>query len=134
MENFNLDEYSKPKEEFRIPDGYFDTLPDAVFSRLGRPEVKVVRMRNSRTWLYAAAAVLAMGLVLPTVLDFTDSGPDNASIENYLSTESGLTQYDLAELLTEDDISRIDSELNVDDSAIEAVLSENANLENYIAD
>lgn len=130
MKDFKLDENAKHDPGFRIPDSYFETLPDAVFARLEQPEPKVFRL--DRRW-YAVAAILVAALLIPMVLrrEATPE-PDGAAIENYLYAQAAISQYDLVNLLDERDIEQLDSEMPVEDQAIEEILSENANLEHYI--
>lgn len=133
MKPFQLDQRPKIDPGFRTPDGYFDALPDAVFARLAQPEPKIIRMRPIRAVWYAAAAILVVALTLPLGHYLrTSPDPDDAALEQYLLTQSGLSPYDLAETLTEADLRPLEADIPVNDQAIEEALSDNANLEYYL--
>jgi|GEM_PF-327873 len=136
MKPFQIDRDPKRYDGFRVPDGYFDDVADRVFQRLETPETASNKRFGRRRNRYAAvAAVALLALMLPFAWQqFGSTAVDEASMENYLNDEAGFTSYEMGELLDEGDLSTLESQLPVDDQAIEDVLSQNANLENYIAD
>lgn len=136
MKPFELDKKPGHYDGFRVPDGYFDTLPDRVFARLETERnVRRTRYGRKRNWWVAAAAVMLLALFVPLAWQqFSTTPVDPAALENYLNDEAGLTSYEVGAFLDERDLSKIEAELPVDHQAIEDALSQNANLENYITD
>ncbi|MGK4568655.1 hypothetical protein [Flavobacterium sp. 3HN19-14] len=136
MKDFKLDDHPKIKSGFTAPEGYFDDFNDKIMSQLPASEPKVISIfARRKNWITAAAAVLVLGLMLPVYNHYQKNTEllDSVSLENYLSEESDISQYDLVNLLDKQDIENIDINLPVDDKTIEDVLT-NENLENYITD
>jgi hypothetical protein len=85
-------------------------------------------------------AVLAIAFIIPIVN--TPTAPlsqniDGATLENYLSYQTNINQYDLLNALDEDDINSIKNkycldETNLGSSTIEDVLITNGNLEQLL--
>lgn len=134
MKNFKLDERPKISSGFREPYGYFENLSASVMSKIHAEEPKVIPLyRRTKILWGAAAAVLIMALMIPFLnqIDSTEQ-PDAASIENYLTYQSNVSDEDIASLLNEEDLDNIDSDFNLDDQAIEEVLTSDNNFENLI--
>lgn len=136
MKAFKLDDNAKTGTGFKVPESYFDTLSQSVMQQLPAPETKVVSLYAKRkSWVFAAAAVLVLSLMIPalnTGKAITDE-PDVQALENYLSYHSDITDEQLVDLLETEDIEKIRIDYNMEDKALEDVLS-NSNLENYIID
>jgi hypothetical protein len=76
-----------------------------------------------------------MALSIPAIdsLQISSVGKaDGGSVENYLAYQSGLSTDDIAEAMTPDDISRIHITYADDQNEIEAALSQNTDIQNYI--
>ncbi|HEX8270671.1 MAG TPA: hypothetical protein VF581_12325 [Flavobacterium sp.] len=132
MKDFNLENSNKIPSGLKVPEGYFDTLSERVMQNL--PQTKVIPLyRRPASWITAAAAVLVLALLMPFFNSTAAaSGLDNATIENYLAHQSGLTQYDYLTVLESEDIQSLEVEIPVEDEIIEDVLSSNSNFENLI--
>jgi len=121
---------------FQVPDSYFDTLEDRVFNTIeNETETKVVKLFPWKKIIYAssiAAALVLMFNVFSTSKTVTWESLEMASIENYLEEED-YTSYELATLLTEDELNKdnfIDNEIS--ETSIEDYLLNNAELEELI--
>lgn len=136
MKTFKLDNEPKIESGFKTPENYFDTFSARVKQQLPKDEPKTISLFSRRkTWIYAAAAVLVLGLTIPVVYNnFYSRSPeiDEATLENYISYNTSISDADLVNLLDEKDIQKIDIGMNIEDKAIENELSENQNLEHYL--
>jgi hypothetical protein len=135
MENFKLNEHDKIDAGFKIPDGYFEDFTSRLMTSI-ETGPKVIRLKPQRRYRWLTiAAVLAMALSIPAIdsLQISSVGKaDGGSVENYLAYQSGLSTDDIAEAMTPDDISRIHITYADDQNEIEAALSQNTDIQNYI--
>lgn len=135
MKTFKLENQPKIESGFKTPENYFDTFAARVIQQLPTEEPKTISIFSKRkTWLYAAAAILILGLSIPIYNQFksTSSEIDDATLENYIAYQSSVSDTDLANLLDEEDIQKISVDLNLEDKALENELTENKNLEYYL--
>jgi flagellar basal body-associated protein FliL len=136
MKIFKLDNTPKIESGFKTPENYFDTFSARIMQQLPKEEPKTISLFSRRkTWIYAAAAILVLALTLPVVYNnFYSPSPeiDEATLENYISYNTSISDTDLVNLLDEKDIQKIDIGMNIEDKAIENELSENQNLEHYL--
>ncbi|MDI1255812.1 MAG: hypothetical protein PSV16_06905 [Flavobacterium sp.] len=136
MKDFKLDNYPKIQSGFTVPEGYFEDFQHKIMQQLPTPQPKVISIFAwKKNWITAVAAVLVLGLMLPVYNNYQKrSQIDAVTLENYISEESDISQYELVNLLDSQDIENIDLNIQVDDKTIEDVLTTNENLENYIID
>lgn len=135
MTAFDLNKQPKIAPGFKTPDGYFDHLSAKVLERLPANEPKVIPIyTRKKTWVYAVAAVLVISLSVTFTHNFTRSNSelDNATLENYLANHADISSDDIAENLSVEDLQKISIDSNIEDKAIEDLLSTNSNLEEYI--
>ena len=135
MKRFTLDNHPKIQSGLQAPDGYFDTLSARILDNLPAHTPRVIPFyRKKMTWIASAAAVLVLALMIPFLTRNTISSDtiDATSIENYLSYQSNLSQYDLIDLLDDKDVKNIDIDLALDDKAVEEYLAQNNNVELYL--
>lgn len=137
MKTFKLDNEPKIESGFKIPDNYFDTFSARVIQQLPKEELKIISLfSKSKSWIYAAAAILVLAISVPAVYTiFYSSTPeiDEATLENYISYNTSISDADLVNLLDEKDIQKMDNGMYIEDLTIENELSENKNLENYLS-
>ncbi len=138
MKPFKLEDHAPIQPGFKTPDGYFDTLQQNVMQRIASaPEVRVIPLyRRKAGWISAAAAVIVLCFTIPFTnkMMTENNSPDLASLENYIGEDSGLTQYDLVNLLDNNDLQKTGQESAPTDKDIEEALLDNNNLEHYIID
>jgi len=136
MNDFKLDREPKISSGFKTPEGYFDDFQVRMMQNLPAPEEpKVISIfSRRRTWIMSAAAVLVLALMVPAYNNFYNKNEeiDAVSMENYLSYQSNISQYDLINLLDNEDIQSLDVDLALEDKTIEDILTNTTNLENYI--
>jgi len=137
MTAFNLDKEPKITSGFKTPDDYFDHLSAKVLGRLHENEPQVIPIyARKKTWIYSAAAVLVISLLIPLANNFSKPTPeiDSAMLENYIASHSEISSEDIAENLSVEDIRKIQIDSDIEDKAIEDLLSTNSNLEEYMID
>ena len=135
MKTFKLENEPKIKSGFKTPENYFESFSARVMQQLPKEEPKTISIFSKRkTWLYAAAAVLALALTIPVYNHFYDhpSEIDDTTLENYITYHSSISDTDLVNLLDEEDIQKMSVDLNLEDKTIENELSDNKNLEYYL--
>jgi hypothetical protein len=134
MKTFKLENEPKIDTGFKTPDHYFESFSARVLQQLPEQETKVIPLfSRTKTWTYAAAAVLVFGLSIPVYNYFNRySEIDQTTLENYISYHSNVSDADIVNLLDEKDIQKINIDLNIDDKTLENELSIDSNLEHYI--
>jgi hypothetical protein len=140
MKEFKLDNSPKIESGFKAPDAYFETFAQNLMQKLPQEETKVVSIFQKRkVVLMVAAAVLAIALIIPIVNTPAPLSKeiDGTTLENYLSYQTNINQYDLINALDEDDINSIKSNIALDDnnigsSTIEDILVTNGNIEQLL--
>ncbi|WP_396168854.1 hypothetical protein [Flavobacterium sp.] len=135
MKTFKLDTEPKIKSGFTTPENYFENFSEKVMQQLPENEPKIISIfARRKTWMYAAAAVLIIALTIP--MYFTSSTHsseiDDATIENYITYQSNISDTDLVNLLDKEDLDQMSSDMNIEDITIEDELLGNKNLEQYI--
>jgi len=137
MKDFKLDDYPKINTGFTTPVHYFEYLPEQIMKKLPSQKPKVLPIFKRRNlWLTTAAAILVIALCVPlyNTINPINKEIDLATMENYFSYRSTISQYDLVNLLDDKDVEAIDLDIEVEDNTIEELLTTNKNFENYIID
>lgn len=135
MNDFRLDSEPKIKSGFQTPENYFETFSEKVMQQLPEQEPKVISIfQRRRTWIMAVAAVLVLALMIPVYnrLSTKATELDEVTLENYITDQSSINQYDLVSLLETEDIENMKVDINVEDETIENILYTNNNLEHFI--
>jgi hypothetical protein len=119
-------------EGFKAPDGYFDSLGKEVLAREHASTVKVIKLASYKKYLYAAASVAAVVLLVfgwpwqaKQGIDFGDIG--SGELEAYFDDNTkGLSTYEIAEVFPVEDLELNDIlERNLDDENIVDYLDAN---------
>lgn len=135
MEPFNLNNHKKINSGFKTPEGYFDHFSEELMQQLPEKETKVISLFGNKTkWIMAVAAILIIALILPFFNQSIQESEnmDLASLENYLSYQPDISQYEIINLLDDNDIQEINIDMKINDSDLEDILVENDNLELYL--
>ncbi|HEU0137188.1 MAG TPA: hypothetical protein VFQ50_07855 [Flavobacterium sp.] len=136
MNNFKLQDAPKISTGFTIPDDYFDTFPAKVLQLTRKQQTPVISMYNNRRkYIYAAAAIVVMAFSIT----FLNKQPqtseiDDATIENYLAYNAGISQYELLTVLESEDIQHLEKEYAFDDAVLEDELMTGQNFEQYVTE
>lgn len=138
MKSFKInDNEAKIPSGFSIPEGYFEAFESKVLAQLPADGPKVIAFYQRRTaWYFAAAAVVILMLSIPIYQNLynTSNAVDALVLEDYIATHTELSEEDLASILEKEDLDKIKLELNLGEEAIEDILLDNNNLEQYILD
>ncbi len=136
MKTFKLENEPKIETGFKTPDHYFENFSIKMMEQLPKNQPKVISIFQKRTTLImmAAAAVLILALMIPILSPSSTNTQelDAAALENYITYQSNVNQYDLISVLETEDINNIKTGIVLEDEAIEDHLSTNSNLENLI--
>ncbi len=124
---------------FNTPDNYFENLEDTILSKVNNENnTKVVSLFSKRNLVYisgVAAAILIMFGIFNKTSNIVDiNNLDAELVENYI-LEENIDTYELAALLTEEEITTIDNEVFDEtfiDETVEDYLIENTDIEVYI--
>ena len=104
MDRMEKQDSELPRTEgFQVPDGYFDKLSDEILSKQKEP--KVIRLYPYKKWLYTAASIAAVVLIVIGLqwqgdqnLSFNDIA--NMELEAYFEDNApAMSSYELAEVL-----------------------------------
>ena len=135
MKTFKLENKPKIESGFKIPDHYFENFSVEMMAQLPKNETKVISIfqkRNSLVLMVAAVLVLALMIPFFAPSSTNKKEIDAEELENYITYQSNVTQYDLISVLESEDINNIHTSIVLEDEAIEEQLSVNSNLENLI--
>lgn len=135
MELFNLNNRRRINTGFKIPKDYFDNFSEQLMTQIPKKETKVISFFGIKTkWIMAVAAILIIALMIPffNKLITKKDNLDLASLENYLSYQSNISQYEIINLLSDTDIQNINIDLKTNKNDLEDILAENDNLELYL--
>jgi hypothetical protein len=137
MKAFKLESEPKTESGFKTPENYFENFSEKVMQQLPEKETGVISLyhKNKRIFM-AVAAILILALFVPlfnTTPTISNSDAiDAVALENYLSYQSNINQYDLINDLEYDEIDNIKTTVVLEDATIEEILVSNANLEHLI--
>ncbi len=135
MKTFKLENEPKIKSGFITPENYFENFSANILQELPSKEQKVIAIFSRRkTWFYSAAAIVVLALTIPVYNNYntTSSEIEPLTLENYISYHSTVSDADLVSLLDENDIQKMNVDLNLEDKNIENELSANANIDIYL--
>jgi len=137
MKPFNLENHPKIQPGFTTPEGYFEQFSENLLSKISQEEKPVISIfARNKKWFMAVAAILILGIMIPFLNKAGNENQalDNASIENYLAYQTTITPEELISTMSNEDFEAIETDLNLDDAALENTLSQTNYLENYITE
>ena len=136
MNDFKINSEHKIESGFKIPENYFENFSEKVLMKINKPEPKVISIFYKRkTWISSLAAVLVISLSVTLYTKIAvKSSEEKLTLENYITNQSEIGQYDLVALLDSKDIEKIKIDLKLDDEKIEEVLTNSSDIENYLTE
>ena len=136
MNDFKINSDHKIESGFKIPEDYFDNFSETVLLKINKTEPKVISIFYKReTWISSIAAVLVISLSVTLYTKMAvKSSEEELTLENYITNQSEINQYDLVTLLDAKDIEKIKIDLKLDDKKIEDVLTNSNEIENYLTE
>lgn len=118
----------KIKTGFATPEGYFEELSSEIISKIKNQKEQInPKFKKRKRWFYAAAAVI---IVLLTVGIFTPYSTNQKEIEletleYYIAYQSNISEEDIINLLSKEDIDEINFDFDLSKSEIENALNLN---------
>lgn len=137
MKTFKLNNETKIKTGFTTPEHYFDDFSTNFLENLPKKETKTIALFDSRKKIFwLAAAILVVALMVPIYIkNVTNSKEINqTSLENYISYQTNINQYDLISELESEDIIKMQPTSTKEEKAIEDALLTNSDIENLITE
>jgi len=134
MKTFKLENEPKIKSGFITSENYFEDFSAKILQQLPNNEPKVISIfSRKKTWFYSAAAVIVLALTIPVYNYYNTSNEiEPLTLENYISYHSTVSDADLVSLLDENDIQKMNIDLNLEDKNLENELSTNDNIDIYL--
>ncbi len=137
MKKFNLENIPKTTSGFIVPDNYFEDFSKNVLSQLPDETKRVIPLYKQKSkLLMAVAAILVIGLFIPIFNQLSKPSEelDLTTLENHLSYQTNINQYDLISELDEDDLNKMGATIQLNDQIIEEHLSSNSDLERLLSE
>ena len=137
MKKINLENIPKTTSGFIVPDNYFEDFSKNVLSQLPDETKRVIPLYKQKSkLLMAVAAILVIGLFIPIFNQLSKPSEelDLTTLENHLSYQTNINQYDLISELDEDDINKMGATIQLKDEIIEEHLSTNSDLERLLSE
>lgn len=137
MIKFNLENIPKTTSGFIVPDNYFEDFSKKVLSQLPDETNSVIPLYKQKSkLLMAVAAILVIGLFIPIFNQLSKPSEelDLTTLENHLSYQTNINQYDLISELDEDDLNKMGATIQLKDEIIEEHLSTNSDLERLLSE
>jgi hypothetical protein len=137
MKKFNLEKDPKITSGFKVPEQYFDNFSEKVMGQLPTDTKKVIPLYTQKNKLFiAVAAVLVFGLFLPVYNQLVQPSEelDTITLENHLSYQTYINQYDLISELDKEDLNKMSATIPLNDEIIEDHLTSNSDLERLLSE
>lgn len=126
---------TKPKiaTGFSVPETYFVHLSDKIMSEINQKPKKIKFLLNKK-WVLSAAAVIIVLITTSLFIKYTtnQSNIELETLENYIAYDSTVSDEDIINLISTADLKEINFDLDISKTEIEAILSTNSNLDNYL--
>ena len=137
MKKFDIENMPKTTSGFIVPDNYFEDFSNKVLSQLPDETNRVIPLYKQKSkLLMAVAAILVVGLFIPIFNQLSKPSEelDLTTLENHLSYQTNINQYDLISELDEDDLNKMGATIQLKDDIIEEHLSTNSDLERLLSE
>lgn len=135
MKTFTLEIEPKIQSGFIVPENYFEDFSANMMQKLPVQEPKFISIfARKKTWIYSVAALFIMALSIPFYTTYTrqSSEIEANTLENYIAYHTTVSDTDLVNLLDQQDIEKLNLDMDIEDITIENELSKNKNLAQYL--
>jgi hypothetical protein len=139
MKNFDLENNNKITTGFTVPEDYFEQFEAKMMQQISIQktaikEVKVVSLfYRKQVWMSSIAALILLAIAIPVYFNMAkENNIESHSIENYLANQQHLSENEIIEHLSEEDINALENSLSAstnENDAIENYLSESEHLD-----
>jgi len=138
MKAFKLENEPKIRSGFKTPEHYFDDFSAKILQQVNEEkQIKVIPIyKRKKVISLLAAAVVVIALMIPIINNYNNTSKelDEDTLENYLSYQSNLNQYDLIKELDTKDIDKLNKGVALEQETLEDILASNPNIENLISE
>lgn len=136
MKNINL-ENKKITPGFQIPNGYFEDFEHRILQKAtSNQNTKTGNIwKNKRVWMTSIAAVFLVSIALPVYFSMqtTTHSVDAEVLETHISMHPVSSNYEMTNLLTDDDLADLENDLFLNNEDVESYLQQNyQNFDLYI--
>lgn len=139
MKNFDLENNNKITTGFTVPEDYFEQFEAKMMQQISIQkttvkEVKVVSLfYRKQVWMSSIAALILLAIAIPVYFNMAkENNIESHSIENYLENQQYLSENEIIEHLSDEDINEFENSLSAstnENDAIENYLSESEHLD-----
>lgn len=135
MKNFNFEKQTQIESGFKVPDGYFDDFSEKIMTQINNetnsqnPRVISLFDRNKKWMLSIAASFVVLFSMGYFFYNSNINKSESSEMEQYIVTNSTITDEDIASLLNQNDIQKISIEYNLKHNSTENLDLENLDLE-----
>ena len=136
MNEFKINKENKITSGFTTPEGYFDDFSIDTNNRIILPKsrIKGISINIKRGVTYVAAVLIfAFSITFFTKMEVNNSD-DNVLMENYITNNSEISQYDLITLLDKKDIENLSVELNLNDTKMDEEFDNTNEIKYYLTE
>ncbi len=123
---------------YEMPDGYLNSVEENIFNKVPKKaSTKIISLFSKRNLIYISGVAAAIVILFGFFWNNTNASEmelDYEMVESYL-IDQNISSYEIASLLTEEELSNIDSEIMneaFNDEDMEDYLLENVNFEDII--
>jgi|GEM_PF-1832925 len=129
MKNINIKESNKIETGFIVPENYFENLEQKIFEKLelSSTKNKVVSLwKKPSTWVsgIAAAFVVSLGFYFYKSEKVIEN---SITAQEYLAYQNDVSLEDIADNLTDSDITNLEKDLNLNSNISETYYNEYLN-------
>lgn len=135
METFNLNNQHTKSTGFQIPEGYFVQFSDKIQMRIAaekKPKTTLFKLQKNTIFKIAAVFTIGFGSMYYWQTSNPYSNIDPIVLENYIYDSKSMTDNDLAEILDDNELDKLQIDLNITHQDIEKELIDNNDLEEYL--
>ncbi|WP_027138728.1 hypothetical protein [Gaetbulibacter saemankumensis] len=142
LEDYLVDEIKlktqTTNQGFKVPDNYFDTLEDSILTQITKTKkTRVISIINKKQLAYLSGIAAAIVILFSITFNNKNtvwSNLDIDTVENYLINENIVDSYEIASLLSDDDIDDFSPvNLEIDSEDLQDFIFENIDLEDIIS-
>lgn len=137
MNKFDLDKHTKITTGFKVPEDYFEQLPNTILNKIKSEKARKTKVIKLKNIAFASAAVFILLFSISFLIKNSNATLEEIEtpiLENYIAYQTSISTYDLYNLLDAEDINAIQIDLNFEDQSVEDLLTTNPNFENYLID
>jgi hypothetical protein len=113
MKRIDLENDKKIASGFKVPDGYFEEIDEKIMNSISENNtIKVVSLfQKKKFWFSAIAAVFVLSFSI--ILFLSNNKNNTINADDYFAYESNISTYEIAEKLSDNDITSLEESLDL---------------------